>query len=163
MVNPLLKRLQGGEILAFPGGFEVLPKALYGVEFRTMGRLKEGNDVFGPLNRLSPMGGCSVELHHHHRVAEGTGEVIQKLLKMGLIQVGVGLAPMPSTHWLNHPIEPEGFTGPIHLSDRLDALGGNHPRGLGFAPNPAFVLHQIANRRQIQHRLQSYQGETEVF
>ena len=82
---------------------------------------------------------------------------------MGLIQMGVGLAPVPSTDRVNHPIEPEGFPRPIHFGDGFDTLGGDPSPRLGFAPNPAFVLHQIANRGQVQHRLQGHQGETEVF
>jgi hypothetical protein len=55
------------------------------------------------------MGGSPVEFHDHDGIAEDMGEVSEESLKRRLVQVGVGLAPVPSAHRVNHPLGTAGF------------------------------------------------------
>jgi hypothetical protein len=141
----------------------MLPKALNRIEFRRMGRLKQGNDIFRPLDRPGPMGRGTVKLHHRHRVTKGLREVIEKLLKIHLIEVGVGLTPVPSAQRFHDPIKPKRLSRPVYFGNRFDPFGGNDSRRLGLAANATLILGEIAQGRQVENRLKFYQGKAEGF
>jgi hypothetical protein len=60
----------------------MLPEALDWIEFGTIGRLKDRNQVFRPYQRFGSMSLGLIHLHDGYLIAQGVGYRMDEALKM---------------------------------------------------------------------------------
>lgn len=123
----------------------MLPQPLNGIEFWTVRRLKQQNDVLRDNQILTFVKSSVIDLENVQTVRESLREFIQESLVAIGIHMGELQKQRSSGSRFNGSIEPESFEQPLPLSKGFDATGSNHSSHPGVQPKSTFILGKVAD------------------
>ena len=100
----------------------MLPQPLDGIEFRTVGRLTNRDNIFRPVQLIRQMSTCPVYLHDDNAIGIASRELVNELSEVLCIE-SVKTVEVPFTgQWFHQSIEPKGLSSPVVDSFWFDAF-----------------------------------------